>query len=79
MVCNFVFPKFALNVNSNDDDDDPVDALLQETTTNGTLLPSPNHLNAADGSVMMKDWELQEAVLGQYLIFNEQEDNFEAV
>lgn len=63
-MCNFVFPKFL----------DPVDELLQQQSGD---LASPADLKVLPGGV--KDWELQEAILGQFLIFDEEEDNFEAV
>ena len=71
-ICNFHFPKFLT---------DPVDVLLQENAAqdedNNNLSPELKHLGpASSGGV--KDWELQDAILGQYLILDE-EDNFEAV
>ena len=73
-LCNFVFPKFLGT------SEDPVDELLlQQQQGDGSgadenNLPSPDVMKFG-----IKDWELQEAILGQYLIFDEDEDNFEAV
>ena len=71
-LCNFVFPKFLGTT-------DPVDALLQEHADDLVASPDQLRTGATTSSSAVKDWELQEAILGQYLIFDEDEDNFEAV
>ena len=48
-----------------------MDELLQ--TTGVTELSSPADLKVLPGGV--KDWELQDAILGQYLIFDEEEED----
>ena len=66
-VCNFVFPKFQIG-----DDFDPVDDLLQSFQASTSAgVDSPDKLG-------LKDWELQDAILGQYLVFDE-ESMMEAV
>ena len=67
-VCNFVFPKFQIG-----DENDPVDDLLQSIQASSTTAAgeSPDRL-------ILKDWELQDAILGQYLVFDE-DSTMEAV
>lgn len=60
-VCNFVFPKFQTCGK-----DDPVDDLLEsiQAASSAAVGESPD-------KQFLNDWDLQEAVLGQYLVFDD--------
>jgi len=66
-VCNFVFPNFQM-----EDESDPLDDLLQ------SFQGSSNAEDSTD-KLILKDWESQDALLGQYLVLDEEDGIMEAV
>ena len=62
-LCNFVFPKyFQWNETI---ENDPVDEMLQQVAASEVM--------AATTTQSLREWDLEETLLGQYLIFGEED------